>query len=462
MEEISANIAVIGSGAAGQTAAIQAAKLGRSVVIIEQDPYPGGACLNSGTIPSKSLREAILDLTRFNERRFLTLEPLHSDMAIGALQKRLNHVLEEERRVLSRRFLKNNIRLIHGFAAFLDSHRLQIGDQFVVQADAIILATGSSPRNPHEIPFDDTVILDSTRLLNIRQVPKTLLVLGGGIVGSEYASFFAALGCQVTVLDKRSHMLPLLDSEIGVHLQTALSDLNLIFHGDTRVTSIRRVHDKARVQCADGTTYEADQLLYALGRKANVEGLGLDKIGVSLTDRGYVPINQLFQTLYPHVYAVGDVVGGPSLASTSMEQGRLAALHACGSDTPRFPAVYPLGIYTIPEISCVGITEDQAREQGIHYEVGRAYYYEIARGHIAGSQEGMFKIIFHKETREILGIHIIGRSATELIHVGQAAMGFNAHLDFFINSVFNYPTFAEGYRIAALNGVNKLLPRRRH
>jgi NAD(P) transhydrogenase len=457
MEKIVADVAIIGSGAAGQTAAIQAAKLGRHVVIVEQDPYPGGACLNSGTIPSKSLREAIIDLTRFNERRLYTITGQQPKITIEELQKRLNQVLEEERRVLLRRFTKNKIHLLHGFASFVDPHTLQVGPGRRVHADAIIIATGSSPRNPHEVPFDDEVILDSTRLLSIKDVPKSLLVLGGGIVGSEYASFFAALGCAVTVLDKKSHMLPLLDSEIGVHLQTALSDLNLIFHANKRVTEIQRENDHAVVLCADGTSYTADKLLYALGRKANVEGLGLERLGIALTDRGFIPVNELFQTHHAHLYAVGDVVGGAALASTSMEQGRLAALHACNAAAPRFPSIYPLGIYTIPEISCLGRTEDQAIEEGLHYEVGRAYYYEIARGHISGSQEGMVKLIFHAETLELLGIHIIGRAATELIHVGQAAMSFNAHLDFFINNVFNYPTFAEGYRIAALNGINKIL-----
>jgi NAD(P) transhydrogenase len=287
-------------------------------------------------------------------------------------------------------------------------------------------------------------------------VPKTLLVLGGGIIGSEYASFFAALGTEVTVVDKRDHMLPHLDVEIGTHLQTSLAAIGLKMAGRKELESIKRVKNHAEVHFKDGTKLEAEMLLYALGREANVEHLQIEKAGIALDRMGYVPVNALFQTIMPHIYAAGDVIGGPALASTSMEQGRLAARHAFGVQTHHFPTVYPIGIYTIPEISSCGYTEEQLKKLGFRYEIGRAHYYEIARNLISGNDPGMFKLLFHADTLEILGIHIIGRAATEVIHIGQIAMSFNARIDYFIDQVFNYPTYAEGYRIAALNGFNKV------
>ncbi len=461
MEEKTFDYAVIGSGPAGQKAAIQAAKLGKKVCILEKSPYPGGACLNSGTIPSKSLREAIIDLTDFHERSFYGQEQQVRQVTIGDLNYRLNKVLAEERAMIHRQFRKNEIELIQGLASFEDEHTLLVTNEeemplYRVKADFILIASGSKPRNPMEVPFDDEVILDSARLLSIDKLPKTMMVLGGGIIGSEYASFFAALGVQVTVVDKKDHILPLLDPEIGIHLQTALTDIGLRFEGNMKPREIRRENDKAVVEFEDGTSKEADVLLYALGRIANIDVLKLENAGLGVNGQGYIPVNALFQTKKTHIYAVGDVIGGPALASTSMEQGRLASRHAFGASTHHFPEVWPLGIYTIPEISTCGYTEQQLQKLGFNYEVGRAYYYEIARSHIAGSNVGMFKILFHAETLEILGVHVIGRGATEVIHIGQVAMGFNAKIDFFVDQVFNYPTYAEGYRVAALNGINKI------
>lgn len=461
MEEISIDVAVIGSGPAGQKAAIQASKLDQSVVVIEKFPEPGGNCLFSGTIPSKTLREAIIDLSGFHERSFYGPKIALNQVSINDLNFRLARVIADERKMVFRQFKKNGIRMLEGSARFENPHMLIIFDKeyrlcYQVNAKKVIIATGSKPRNPNHVPFDNEVILDSTRLLGIGHVPESMLVLGGGIIGSEYASFFAALGCEVTIIDKRDHILPLLDSEIGIHLQTALTDIGLQFIGNVEPVVIARKNDRAYVKFNDGSEMTSEVLLYALGREANVDSLHIANAGVSLSSTGYVPVNPLFQTVVPTIYAVGDVIGGPSLASTSMEQGRLAALHACGSETHYFPSFYPIGIYTIPEISSCGYTEDQLRSLGFHYEVGRAYYYEIARGHIAGSNIGMFKILFHAETLEILGVHIIGRSATEVIHIGQMAIGFHAKIDYFIDQVFNYPTYAEGYRVAALNGFNKI------
>ena len=466
MKEYSVDVAVIGSGPAGQKAAIQSAKLGKKVIVIEQDIDPGGNCLYNGTIPSKTLREAIIDLTGFYDQAFHNLKYRMEEVNVsGLITARLGQVVDEERNLVWRQFKKNGIDVAIGSARFENPHTVLVLDReqrlsHQIQAENFVLATGSKPRNPTNIPFDNDVILDSTRLLKVGSVPKTMIVLGGGIIGSEYASFFSALGTEVTVIDKKDHLLPLLDAEIGVHLQTALTNLGLQFKGNKEPTEICRKNDRAFVRFKDETTLEADVLLFALGRQANVDNLHIENAGVRLNDKGYVVVNALFQTTTPHIFAVGDVIGGPSLASTSMEQGRLAALQAAGAQTHHFPSFYPIGIYTIPEISSCGYTEEELKAFGYRYEVGRAYYYEIARSHIAGSHVGMFKILFHAETLEILGIHIIGRGATEVIHIGQVAKSFNAKIDYFINQIFNYPTYAEGYRIAALNGINKIKIRR--
>lgn len=461
MEEILADLVVIGSGPAGQKAAIQGAKLGKKVIVVEMAPDPGGYCLYSGTIPSKTLREAIIDLTRFYDRNFFSSAYKLGEVTISDLNLRLNKVVEEVRNTVYRQFKKNNIRLIVGTARFENAHTLLIVDHdyrllYQIKSDYFVVATGSKPRNPTNIPFDSDVILDSTRLLRINKVPKNMIVLGGGIIGSEYASFFAALGTEVTIVDKRDHILPLLDSEIGIHLQTALTDLGLRFLGKKEPEIIERRGNRAFVQFKDGSSLEGESLLYALGRESNVDELQIGNTGVQINNKGYITVNALFQTTVPNIYAVGDVIGGPSLASTSMEQGRLAARHAFGAQTHHFPSFYPIGIYAIPEISSCGYTEEELRELEYHYEVGRAYYYEIARSHIVGSNIGMFKILFHAETLEILGVHIIGRNATEVIHIGQLAISFHAKINYFIDQIFNYPTFAEGYRIAALNGYNKI------
>lgn len=459
MEEINADMVVIGSGPAGQKAAIQACKLGKKAIVIEKLFEPGGNCLYNGTIPSKSLREAILDLTRFNERNFYGFKM--GEVTIADLQRRLQQVVEEERNMIFRQFKKNNIRLIEGEARFENPNRLIVVDHdyrllYQINAEYIVIATGSKPRNPQNIPFDNSVILDSTRLLGIKEIPQSMLVLGGGIIGSEYASFFAALGTEVTIIDKKDHILPMLDSEIGIHLQTALTDIGLKFLGRKEPEKIMRIGDRASVTFKDGSILEADCLLYALGRTANVDGLQIENAGIEINDKGYIVVNPLFQTNVRHIYAVGDVVGGASLASTSMEQGRLAARHAFGARTHVFPSFYPIGIYTIPEISSYGYTEDELKEMGFHYEVGRAYHYELARAHIVGSNVGLFKLVFHAETLELLGVHIIGRGATEVVHIGQVAASFHAKIDYFIDQIFNYPTYAEGYRVAALNGYNKI------
>lgn len=462
MENIQVDVLVIGSGPAGQKAAIAASKLKKSVAVIENEGFLGGACLHSGTIPSKTLRAAILDLTEFYQKSFYSEQPPLEEISINELNYRLKYVKELEETIVKRQFEKNRVSILSGSAEFEDPHIVKVLDEsnqvkMRVKAEKIIIASGSRPRNPENVPFDHKRVLDSSTLLKIEQIPKTMMVLGGGVIGSEYASFFAALGSQVTLLDKKDHMLPYLDREIGIHLQDGLSQIGLKFYGKKCPSKIEVVADKVKVLCDDGSEYESDCLLYALGREANVSHLNLSSVGIQTNHRGYVEVSPFFQTSQPHVYAVGDVIGGASLASTSMEQGRLAALKACGEKTHLFPEVFPLGIYTIPEISCCGMTEEEVKKKKFRYEVGRAYYYEMAAAHIYGSNNiGMVKIIFHADTLEILGVHIVGRNASEVIHIGQVAMMHRSKIDFFVSQVFNYPTFAEGYRIAALNGLNKL------
>ncbi|MBM3191983.1 MAG: Si-specific NAD(P)(+) transhydrogenase [Chlamydiae bacterium] len=465
LQTLQADLVVIGSGPAGQKAAMQAAKLNKKVIVIEKSPHVGGSSLNSGTIPSKSLREAILDLTDFYKRSFYAQEKIERSISINDLNYRLHKVLDEQRTMLLRQFTKNNIQVIHGRASFENAHTVKVTQDkeelsYLIETSYVIIATGSKPRNPQDIPFDRHKVLDSTRLLDIDYLPKSLLVLGGGIIGAEYASFFAALGTKVTVVDKKERMLSLLDYEVSSHLQDALTKIGLRFMGGKEFASITHKDDKVVVKFKDHSEEAADMLLYALGRVAEVEELCIDRVGLTLTGKGYIPVNALFQTAAAHIYAVGDVIGSPALASTSMEQGRLAARHAFQVETHHFPTFYPIGIYTIPEISYCGYTEEELKELGFKYEVGRAYYYEIARNQIIGNDPGMFKILFHVDTLEILGIHIIGREATEVIHIGQVAMTFHAKIHYFVDQVFNYPTYAEGYRIAALNGLNKVKHKR--
>ncbi len=464
MKEIEVDLAVIGSGPAGQKGAIQAAKLGKRVVVIEKDVDPGGACLYSGTIPSKTLREGILDLTGFHDKSFYGKDYPIREVKIGDLTYRLSRVLEEESDLIQRQFDRNGVQLASGTARFDDNHTIVVMDRNFeittkIRFKKALIATGSIPRNPQNVPFDSEVILDSTRLLEIDKIPKTMLVLGGGIIGAEYASFFAALGTEVTVIDKREQMLPLLDHEIGLQMQKAMSDIGLKFYGKKMPDIIYREGDRAICEFKDGTKMESDILLYALGREANARKLRIENASIALNERGYIPVNALFQTSQAHIYAAGDVIGGPCLASTSMEQARLAIRHAFGAQTHHFPSVYPICIWTIPEISSCGMTEEQLIEMGFNYEVGRAYYYEIARSHIDGSKVGLCKLLFHAETLELLGAHVFGKGANEVIHIAQVAMNHNAKIDYFINQVFNYPSYAEGFRIAALNGINKVAHR---
>lgn len=456
------DIAVIGSGPAGQKAAIQAAKLGKSVCVIEQDHFIGGASLNSGTIPSKSLREAILTFSQFYERHSpFNPQDFKEKVAnmlpdTGQLQYRLRQVWDKQRAILYAQFERNGVELIRGSASFCSPTQLDVQGHGVVSAQIIVIATGSEPRHPVAVPFDQDVILDSTQLLALQTIPRSLIVLGGGIVGTEYASFFAALGTSVSVFDKRDRILSLLDHEIGEAMAAFLARTGLIFSGGKRPEKIEKRSGMGYVTFEDGSTACAEKILCAMGRVAHTSSLALEKAGITINAQGFIPVNLSFQTEVPHIYAVGDVIGHPALASTSMEQGRYAIRAALELPQAPFPKVFPVGIYTIPEISCIGETEESLQNQGIGYVVGRASYDELARGFVSGSLEGLFKLLFAKEDGRLLGAHIVGRHATEIIHVAQTAMAFGATAAFFVKEIFNYPTFVEGYRVAALDALNQL------
>ena len=463
MDSRTADLVVIGGGPAGQKGAIQAAKAGKEVVVVDRLGLLGGACLNQGTIPSKTLRAAILDLTGFLQTEYFgeSSRPA-SAIAIEDLRLRVNKVIEDENRVLGEQCEKNGIRTAFGAARFADGHTIEIVDErgqvtAGIEADKTLIATGSSPRHPIDLPEHEDLFVDSDMVFRMDRLPKSLIVLGGGIIGCEYATMFAALGLEVTLMDRRDDLLRMLDGEIGRLFMQYISDLGLTLKLGAAIEELRKSDDgRAEVVLKDGEQMTADCLFYSMGRVANVEGLSLEKAGIELDKLGYIPVNEQFQTENPDIYAAGDVIGPPALASTSMEQGRLAVRNALSMTSHAFPEFFPYGIYTIPEISSIGPTEAELTERGVPHEVGRAHYYEMARGPISGDTKGLLKLIFHAQSREMLATHIIGTHATELVPLGQMAITMKARVDYFVDNIFNYPTFAEGYRIAALNGLNKL------
>ena len=463
MKSRTVDLVVIGGGPAGQKGAIQGAKAGKKVIVVDRLGLLGGACLNQGTIPSKTLRAAILDLTGFLQTEYFG-ESSRSGNAIAVedLKLRVNKVIEDENRVLGEQCEKNGIQTAYGAARFADGHTIEIvddGGQVTtgIEADKTLIATGSSPRHPIDLPEHEDLFVDSDMVFRMDRLPKSLIVLGGGIIGCEYATMFAALGLEVTLMDRRDDLLRMLDEEIGRLFMQYISDLGLTLKLGAAIEQLRKGEDgRAEVVLKDGGRVRADCLFYSMGRIANVDGLSLEKAGIELDKLGYIPVNEQFQTENPDIYAAGDVIGPPALASTSMEQGRLAVRNALSMTSHPFPEFFPYGIYTIPEISSIGPTEAELNEQGVPYEVGRAHYYEMARGPIAGDTKGLLKLIFHAQSLELLATHIIGTHATELVPLGQMAISMKARVDYFVDNIFNYPTFAEGYRIAALNGLNKL------
>jgi NAD(P) transhydrogenase len=457
---------VIGTGPGGQKAAIQAAKLGKKVAIIEKNNVLGGAAINTGTIPSKALREAVLYLTGVGKRtlfgesyrvkRHITISDL-----INVSQQVVHHELDLIRDQLER----NNVELIWGSARFDQETVLFVDrkDDFeVASADVFVIATGTQPARPASVPFDDKTVFTSDGLLGLDSIPKSMIVVGGGVIGTEYACMMAALGVKVTLVEGRHELLGFLDSEITEAFQYQMRRMGITLRMGEKVSKIERVAGEngggSTVQATleSGKTLRAQTLLYAVGRQGTTGALQLERAGLKADDRERLKVNEHYQTAVAHIYAVGDVIGFPALASTAMEQGRLAVCHAFGAPTRSIPELFPYGIYAVPEISMVGKTEAQLTEAGIPYEAGIAQYRELARAQLLGDTDGMLKLLIHQENHQILGVHAIGTGATELIHIGQAVMALQGTVDYFINNVFNYPTLAEAYKVAALNGMNKL------
>jgi NAD(P) transhydrogenase len=458
--------AVIGSGPAGQKAAIQAAKLGKKAVVIEKSSVLGGASINTGTIPSKALREAVLHLTGASYRGlFGESYRVKRNITIADLIFVSEQVIRHELDLVRGHFDRNNIELIWGEAHFVSSNLLEVvrpDDSERLSADVFVIATGSRPARPATVPFEENSVFCSDTLLRLERLPKTMIVVGGGVIGTEYACMLATVGVKVTLVEGRREVLGFLDREITEAFQYHMRRQGTTLRLGEKVSKIEHIPPDAvngpmvQATLESGKSLRAQTLLYAIGRQGTTAALQLENVGVVADDRERLKVDAQYRTDALHIYAVGDVIGFPALASTAMEQGRLAVCHAFGAPTCSFPDLFPIGIYAIPEISMVGKTEDQLTEAGIPYEAGIAQYRELARGQLLGDDTGMLKLLIHQDTHQILGVHAIGTNATELIHIGQAVMAFNGTVDYFINNVFNFPTLAEAYKVAALNGLNKL------
>ena len=461
MAQYQYDMLVIGSGPAGQKAAIQAAKLRKRVVIIEKEQV-GGVSAHTGTLPSKTLTDAIYHLHGFKLRAFTNVSvSLKKSFTMSDLMARKDHVIKNELAIVTNQLERNDVEIIHGIASFVDPHTIRVttphGHEEQLSADFIVIATGSRPRREPGIPFNSATIRDSDSILVTETMPKTMAVLGGGVIGCEYATMFAAFGVKVTLIDRRQELLRFVDQEViqALIYQMRTNGVNVKLNEE--IGEIK-LDDRGRVVTSlkSNKTVVSDVLLFSMGRVSNSDELNLGAIGIVTDKTGLIKVNEFYQTDIPHIYAAGDVIGFPGLASTSMEQGRLAACHAFNVAQSTLPKVMPYGIYTIPEISTVGKSEEELTKANVPYEVGRAFYKEIARGQIFGDLDGLLKVIFHRDTLELLGVHIIGEGATELIHIGQAVLTYGGKVDFFVHNVFNYPTLAECYRTAALDGINRL------
>lgn len=456
------DIVVIGSGPGGQKAAIASAKLGKSVAIVERGRMLGGVCVNTGTIPSKTLREAVLYLTGMNQRELYGASYRVKDRITPAdLLARTQHVIGKEVDVVRNQLMRNRVDLIVGHGRFIDPHTILVEDQArrektTVTGDYIIIATGTRPARPSGVEFDEERVLDSDGILDLKSLPSSMVVVGAGVIGIEYASMFAALGTKVTVVEKRDNMLDFCDPEVVEALKFHLRDLAVTFRFGEEVTAVDVGSAGTVTTLASGKQIPAETVMYSAGRQGQTDHLDLHNAGLEVQGRGRIFVDDRFQTKVDHIYAVGDVIGFPALAATSMEQGRLAAYHAFGEPTDGITELQPIGIYSIPEVSYVGATEVELTKSSIPYEVGVARYRELARGQIAGDSYGMLKLLVSTEDLKLLGVHIFGTSATEMVHIGQAVMGCGGSVEYLVDAVFNYPTFSEAYKNAALDVMNKM------
>jgi NAD(P) transhydrogenase len=470
MSDFTYDMLVIGSGPAGQRAAIQAAKLNKRAALVERKSVIGGVCINSGTIPSKTLREAVLHLSGYRLRGVYGASyTVKQNITMEDLLFRTDHVVRHEIDVTRHQLMRNQVEVFTAEASFIGPNTLRLTDVVDghgprgfrdITAERIVIATGTEATRDARIPFDGQRVCSSDDVLELQRLPRSLTVVGAGVVGLEYASLFATLGVRVTLIDKRQRFLPFVDNEIVDMLAYHLREDRVTLRLGEEVSGMELITDtygdRVRIHLSSGKQVVTDAALYSVGRTGATSALNLPAAGLEVDDRGRLPVNEAYQTPVPHIYAVGDVIGFPSLASTSMEQGRLAACHAFGIEASSAPALFPYGIYSIPEISMVGQTEEELTEAGVPYEVGKAHYREIARGQIIGDVAGLLKLIFHLDTHALLGVHIIGEGASELIHIGQAVLTFGGAIEYFVNTVFNYPTLAECYKTAAFDGINRL------
>jgi len=454
------DLIVIGSGPAGQRAAIQAAKAGKRVAVIEQREVLGGVCINTGTIPSKTMREAVLHFSGYQYQNIYGINyRVKEKVTMADLSFRVQHVIKTESDVTQAQLSRNNIDVLTGQGSFLDPTHVQVENsrgKTQYEAPHVIIATGTKPAVSPRVPLNGRNIISSDQVLQMPEIPRTLIVVGGGVIGVEYTCMFATLGVRVILIEKRPRLLEFADAEIVEALSYHLRDSRVTMRLSEEVESVEEVGTGVVANLMSKKKISGDALLYAVGRQGNVDELNLGAANIEADSRGRIKVDADFRTIQPNIFAAGDVIGFPSLASVSMEQGRIAAGRAFDIPLHSNPENYPYGIYTIPEISFIGKTEEQLTDEDVPYEVGVAYYREIARGQIRGDTTGRLKLIFHRETRDILGVHVIGEGASELLHIGQAVLILGGKVDYFVDTVFNYPTLAECYKAAAFNGLNKL------
>jgi NAD(P) transhydrogenase len=456
------DLIVIGSGPGGEKAAIQAAKLKKRVLVVDRGMQPGGSCMHTGTIPSKTLRESVKYLSMVHQRSIYGIS-VHQDehLTVNSLMHRKRGAITSLVERLESNFERNDVDLVPGNARFIDPHTIEVtyggAAAKTYQGQYVVIATGSSPFHPDFVDFSNSRALDSDTVLNIHDIPKSLTIIGAGVIGCEYATIFSHMGVKVNLVNPRQVLLDFLDLEISGALSYLMRERGVRIRLGENLKAVEFADDEVTAHLESGKVLKSDYLLYANGRSGNTEGLGLEQLGIPVNARRQIEVNPFFQTVHPHIYAVGDVIGFPSLAATAMDQGRLAAKHAFTGAEEKFQYnLMPTGIYTIPEISFCGETEEALTEGKVPYEVGTATYREIARGQIVGNTTGRLKLLFHRDTLKILGVHIIGDDATDLIHTGAAVMAFGGTIEYFIDTVFNYPTYSECYRVAALNGYNRL------
>lgn len=454
------DLLVIGSGPGGQKAAIGAAKLGKRAAVVERRHMVGGVCVNTGTIPSKTLREAVLYLTGLSMRELYGQSyRVKHDITVQDLAARTQHVIGREIEVVRSQLLRNHVDLIVGSGRFLDPHTVEVdgaGERRRVSAGQIVIATGTEPARPSHVEFDDTRVVDSDGILALEHIPDTMVVVGAGVVGIEYASMFAALGTRVTVVERRDRMLEFCDPEVVESLKFHLRDLSVTFRFGEEVDKVEIGRNGTVTSLVSGKRIPAETVMYSAGRQGMTADLDLEAAGLAADGRGRLSVDGEYRTAVPHIFAVGDVIGFPALAATSMDQGRLVSLHAFGEPANELHDIQPIGIYTIPEVSYAGRTEVELTADSVPYEVGISRYRELARGQIAGDTYGMLKLLVSTSTRHLLGVHVFGTGATDLVHIGQAVMGCGGTVDYLVDTVFNYPTLSEAYKVAALDATNKL------